>query len=56
MAKSIILAAGTLGSTEILLRSNKLNLSNSLGNNFSTNGDIFGIITLQKILLMLVED
>ncbi|MEX1237374.1 MAG: alpha/beta fold hydrolase, partial [Pseudomonadales bacterium] len=42
LAKSVILAAGTLGSTEILLRSQeleKLPLSNRLGERFSTNGD-----------------
>jgi len=47
-AKCVILAAGTLGSTEILLRSKKLELSNSLGTHFSTNGDIFGVITPTK--------
>ena len=48
MAKIIILAAGSLGSTEILLQSNKLKLSNKLGTNFSTNGDLFGIINPTK--------
>ena len=48
MAKIIILAAGSLGSTEILLRSHKLKLSSHLGHNFSTNGDIFGIINPTK--------
>jgi len=40
-ARRVILAAGTLGSTEILQRSrdNKLSLSNQLGSRFSTNGD-----------------
>ena len=48
-AKSVILAAGTLGSTEILLRSTKLKLSaKKIGSNFSTNGDIFGIISHTK--------
>jgi choline dehydrogenase-like flavoprotein len=48
-AKSVILAAGTLGSTEILLRSTKLELSSKkVGSNFSTNGDIFGIISHTK--------
>ncbi len=45
-ASQVILAAGTLGSTEILLRSRQhgLRLSSSLGNQFSTNGDalVFG--------------
>lgn len=43
-AKLVVLAAGTLGSTEILLRSEHLQLSNTLGNHFSTNGDLFGVI------------
>lgn len=46
--KTVILGAGTLGSTEILMRSRDrsgLSLSSSLGKRFSTNGDalIFGI-------------
>ena len=47
-ANYVILAAGTLGSTQILLRSKQLLLSNSLGTHFSTNGDIFGVITPTK--------
>jgi cholesterol oxidase len=41
-AKTVVLAAGTLGSTEILLRSRErgLNLSDRLGEGFSANGDI----------------
>lgn len=41
-AKTIVLAAGTLGSTEILLRSRNhgLRLSDRLGYGFSANGDI----------------
>lgn len=41
-AKRVILSAGTLGSTEILLRSrdNGLALSDQLGRRFSANGDI----------------
>jgi cholesterol oxidase len=40
-AKKVILAAGTFGSTEILLRSRsaKLGFSNKLGERFSCNGD-----------------
>jgi choline dehydrogenase-like flavoprotein/alpha-beta hydrolase superfamily lysophospholipase len=40
-AKKLILAAGTLGSTEILMRSElDLNFSDELGKNCSTNGDM----------------
>lgn len=42
IAKNVILSAGTLGSTEILSRSEKLGyltLSAALGSRFSTNGD-----------------
>jgi len=41
-AKTVVLAAGTLGSTEILLRSREqgLGLSDTLGERFSANGDI----------------
>jgi cholesterol oxidase len=41
-AKTVVLAAGTLGSTEILLRSRErgLPLSDRLGEKFSANGDI----------------
>jgi len=44
-ADIVILAAGTLGSTEILLRSNQqgLSLSEMLGKRFSGNGDMLGI-------------
>lgn len=43
-ADVVVLAAGTLGSTEILLRSKAagLPLSNELGKHFSGNGDILG--------------
>jgi cholesterol oxidase len=41
-AKTVVLAAGTLGSTEILLRSREkgLGVSDRLGERFSANGDI----------------
>src|SRR5262249_6571145 len=44
-AGEIILAAGSLNSTEILLRSQAhgLSLSPALGTNFSGNGDFFGL-------------
>lgn len=44
-ADIVILAAGTLGSTEVLLRSamSGLPLSNSLGARFSGNGDMIGL-------------
>ncbi|HEU5173065.1 MAG TPA: GMC family oxidoreductase, partial [Nitrososphaeraceae archaeon] len=44
----VILSAGTLGSTELLLKSKKLDLSNKVGSRFSTNGDFFGIINPTK--------
>lgn len=47
-ANKVIIAAGTLGSTELLLKSKKLNLSDTLGTKFSTNGDSFGIINPTK--------
>ena len=47
-AKQVVLAAGTLGSTEILLRSHcsekTLQLSPTLGHRFSGNGDLGGFI------------
>jgi choline dehydrogenase-like flavoprotein len=50
--KRLIMAAGAIGSTEILLKSlnttrntgQKLNLSNKLGSGYSTNGDLLGVI------------
>ncbi len=50
-AKTVILAAGCLGSTELLLRSRdktqgKLVVSDKLGTQFSTNGDFSGFITI----------
>ncbi|MGA7341368.1 MAG: GMC oxidoreductase, partial [Terracidiphilus sp.] len=44
-ADTVILAAGTLGSTELLLRSaaNGLPLSSALGTRFSGNGDMIGL-------------
>jgi len=52
-AKSVVLAAGCLGSTEILLRSREkthgqLKLSDKLGTKFSTNGDFSGFITIDR--------
>jgi len=49
--KKVILAAGSLGSTEILLRcknSRSLELSDMLGKKFSTNGDLLGVINPTK--------
>ena len=44
-AKVVILGAGSLGSTNILLQSKKrgLDVSDALGHNFSTNGDDIGV-------------
>lgn len=52
-AKTVIVAAGCLGSTEILLRSRdknngKLVFSDRLGSNFSTNGDFSGFVTIDR--------
>jgi cholesterol oxidase len=44
----VVIAAGALGSTELLLKSKKLDLSSQLGGKFSTNGDFFGIINPTK--------
>jgi choline dehydrogenase-like flavoprotein len=46
-AKILVVAAGTLGSTELLLRSrDKLNLSELVGEGFSTDGDLLGFTIL----------
>ena len=44
-ADIVILGAGTLGSTEILLRSkaNGLSISDAVGNHFTGNGDVLGL-------------
>jgi len=47
-ANTVVLAAGTLGSTEILLRSKGLRKSGAVGRRFSTNGDTFGIVSPTK--------
>jgi choline dehydrogenase-like flavoprotein len=47
-ANLVILAAGTLGSTEILLKCRNLQLSSKLGQRFSTNGDLLGVINPTK--------
>ncbi|MGA2666148.1 MAG: GMC oxidoreductase [Nitrososphaerales archaeon] len=44
-AKTVVLAAGTLGSTGILLRSASLRKSGVVGKRFSTNGDTFGVVS-----------
>jgi choline dehydrogenase-like flavoprotein len=54
--KKLVLAAGAIGSTEILLKATnttrssgqKLNLSNKLGAGYSTNGDLLGVINPTK--------
>jgi choline dehydrogenase-like flavoprotein len=49
-AKYVILAAGTLGSTDILWKSKStgLQISNAIGTNFSTNGDMFAAVLPTK--------
>ena len=52
-ATTVVLAAGSLGSTEILLRSRdknhgKLTISDKLGKRFSTNGDFSGFVTVDR--------
>ena len=44
-ASHVILGAGALGSSKILLRSKErgLDVSNQLGRRFTTNGDMFGV-------------
>jgi GMC oxidoreductase len=54
--KRLVLAAGAIGSTEILLKSvnttrttgQKLNLSHRLGMRYSTNGDLLGVVNPTK--------
>jgi hypothetical protein len=54
--KKLVLAAGAIGSTEILLKAanttrtsgQKLNPSNKLGAGYSTNGDLLGVINPTK--------
>lgn len=54
--KRLVLAAGAIGSTEILLKSintirtsgQKLKLSSRLGMGYSTNGDLLGVVTPTK--------
>ncbi|HEU4446521.1 MAG TPA: GMC oxidoreductase [Nitrososphaeraceae archaeon] len=54
--KKLVLAAGAIGSTEILLKATnttrvsgqKLTLSNKLGAGYSTNGDLLGVINPTK--------
>lgn len=47
-ANVVVLAAGTLGSTQILLKSTALRKSGAVGKRFSTNGDTFGIVSPTK--------
>ncbi len=50
-ARNVILAAGTFGSTEILMRSetDTLKFSRRLGQRFSTNGDMIAVVYDQDI-------
>lgn len=50
LAKSLVIAAGSLGTTELLLKCRErghLKLSDFLGKRFYTNGDILGFMTLE---------
>lgn len=57
ICKSVFIAAGSIGSTELLLKSTKskrntgkkLILSDKLGNSFSTNGDLLGVVNKTKM-------
>jgi len=57
-ARKLILAAGTFGSTEILLRSRRdgLQFSSRLGERFSTNGDSISVIYGQDVEVNAVAD
>ena len=51
MTKILVISAGSLGSTELLLKCKErghLQLSNILGKRFYTNGDLFAYMTLNK--------
>ncbi|MCE8422906.1 MAG: hypothetical protein J5U17_01490 [Candidatus Methanoperedens sp.] len=53
-AKILVIAAGTLGSNEVLMKckeKNHLKLSETLGKKFFTNGDMIGFMTLQNRLI-----
>src|SRR5829696_748328 len=57
--KKVILAAGSLGSTEILFKcknTRSLQLSDMLGKKFSTNGDLLGVINPTKENVDATED
>jgi hypothetical protein len=54
-AKSVIFSAGAIGSTEILLKSKKLKLSEKLGSKFSTNSNVFGVIYPTKEYLDAIQ-
>lgn len=55
-SKKLVLAAGAIGTTEILIKSinttritgQKLNIRNKLGIGYSTNGDLLGVVTPTK--------
>ncbi len=57
-ARRVILAAGTFGSTEVLLRSRQhgLALSPMLGRRFSTNGDVIASVYGQQFAVNAVAD
>lgn len=58
MTKKVVLAAGSIGSTELLLKSanskrramdKNIKVSSMLGNRFSTNGDLLGVVKPTKV-------
>ena len=57
-ARKLILAAGTYGSTELLLRARKAGLpvSHQVGRRFSTNGDAIAVVYDQEVAVNAVAD
>jgi cholesterol oxidase len=55
-AKHVILAAGTLGSTEILMRSTTVSKSARIGKQFSSNGDMIAALHGQRSIINAIAD